>query len=173
MESICTVRAKLGACVMLWNPSHKGNVSNSYADAVAKAYLDAPNVTDIYEGVSQHVSMRPHTWQVRSDYDTEGHLLEGPLSTSGAWVTWDRRFFRAARRRLARWLHVHLRSTTSDRPCIDATYIGRRGHESETRTWAAVTRAGVMSERLKREEEDPVGRMEADRARVPIASAAR
>ena len=173
LEAICTLRAQLGTCVTVWNPAHKGNVSNAYADACAKAYLDAPKIVDTYDSVGQYVTMRPHLWRVRSDFDGEGNLQRGALSEGGEWITWDRRLFRAARRRLARWLHVHLRSTTSDRPCIDDTYIGRRGHETETRSWAEVTRAGVRCKKLERGEPDPVERMERDREKVGIVAAAR
>ena len=55
----------------------------------------------------------------------------------------------------------------------DSTFIGRRGHACEARTWAAVAKAGIACKKLERGEDDPVGRMADDTERVSMVMRAR
>ena len=110
---------------------------------------------------------------MRSDYDADGVLLTANNAESGAWVPWDRRLFTAARRRLARHVHSTLACGLRDTQLLDHTFIGRRGHTSESRTYAKVARAGLRCAPLDRREDDPMGRMVHDSGRVSIVMTAR
>ena len=63
---------------------------------------------------------------------------------------------------MARWLHRHLAEGLSGDALVETTFIGRRGHTCEARTYLEVARAGVQCARLDRKEQDPAGRMADD-----------
>ena len=78
----------------------------------------------------------------------------------------------AVRTRVSRWLHSHM-LPGARHSALDATFIGRRGHHSETTTYAAVVKLGLHSEKLSHAEPAPAERMAADTQRVSLVMAAR
>ena len=117
--------------------------------------------------VACDVRSRPCLYACRSDFRSDG-VLRAPREASegGAWVLVDRRLYAAVRVRAARWVDAHLHEGLSGEHLVDPTFIGRRGHECETRTYLAVAKLGLQSARLDRREEDPIGRMARDASRT-------
>ena len=106
-------------------------------------------------------------YETNSDYTLQGVLRAKGEDVVGEPVLIDRRLFPSARQRLARWLHTHLAEGLSNPDAhVDMTYVGRRAHSVEARSYLAVTKAGIVCAKLDRKEEDPVGRMAQDSARV-------
>ena len=75
IEAICALRARLGHVSMMWIPAHRGSSASAYADALAKAHLDAPEVEDAVAVVAPLVVSRPSLPTCESDYDAEGRLV--------------------------------------------------------------------------------------------------
>lgn len=172
LEAICSLRARLELVVFMFTPSHRGIAPNAMADAAAKSHLQAPRATGVDAAVRAGVCSRPCVYDVRSDFGVDG-ILRPAGAEGGEWEMWDRRLFPAARRRLARWVHLALERGLSGAQMVDSTFVGRRGHPCEARTFAAVTRMGVTCAKLDAKEADPVGRMASDAARVSIVTTAR
>ena len=174
LEAVCSLRKQLGRVVFLWVPAHRGISANAYADAAAKAHLESGSDDRArWRETASRARSRPCLYEVRSDYGDGGMLREVEAARVGAWVPWDRRLFPAARRRLARWTHLELRAGLSESYSIDGTFIGRRGHPSESRTYAEVARAGLKCAALDRKELDPVGRMAGDVERIGVVMTAK
>ena len=171
IESVCSLRARLGLVVFMFTPSHKGGVPNAIADCVAGAML-AAKMEDIAMDLQQGVK-RACVHMHRSDFSDEGVLRPQGSNQRGRFVMWDRRLFPALRRRVARWVHKELAGERGDDLVVDPAFVGRRWHTGETKSWAEVTRLGLACAKLDREEEEPVERMEADRQRVYLHSLAR
>ena len=124
--------------------------------------------------VTKNVQSRPVLYETNGDFTLQGILRGKEEDMVGEPVLLDRRLFPSARQRLARWLHTHLAEGLSNPDAhIDMTYVGRRAHSVEARSYLAVTKAGVVCAKLGQKEEDPVGRMAQDSARVAIVMAAR
>ena len=68
---------------------------------------------------------------IRSDFGTGGCLIPKNSNERGEWQMWGRRLFPAARRRIARWLHLEMENGLSGDQMLDSTFIGRRGHACE------------------------------------------
>ena len=52
LEAICTARERIELAVFMYVPAHRGLAPNAIADAVAKAYTQAPHATP---GVSEMI----------------------------------------------------------------------------------------------------------------------
>ena len=66
LEAICAIRARLGRVVFMWVPAHEGVTPNSYADAAAKAHLQARVVAaDVTAVVAREVRSRDVVWERR------------------------------------------------------------------------------------------------------------
>ena len=89
-------------------------------------------------------------------------------------VLWDRRLFSRARERAARWTHTEMNRGLRNQ-YVDATFIGRRGHASESRSFAEAARLAYTytCAKLDAQESDPVDRMSADSARIHAVTFAR
>ena len=153
IESCCVLRAQLGIVVFLYVPAHRGIAMNAYADAVAKAHLGS-SLYDAREDVCTRVTSRPMLSTIGSDFDSEGTLRPPGEKSAPRNILWDRRLFPAARRRLARWVHTELTKNLHEE-YVDPVYIGRRAHESESKTYAAVARGVFKCAKLDPKEEDP------------------
>ena len=171
LESICRLREQLGRVVFLFTPSHRGIAPNAYADAAAKSHLHAP-LLDLSDGVHARVLSRPCVYCVDSDFARDGTLQPATGASEPRRILWDRGVFSAARKRVGRWLHRSMADGLSALP-VDATFIGRRGHPSESTTYAAVVKLGVTCRKLDSKESEPVERMAEDSQRVSIVMAAR
>ena len=93
LEAICEYRARLGMVVVFWVPSHEGQVSNAYADAVAKMHLDAPLEAGLTAGVAECVASRPCLYE---------------RQVAGEWELWDRPAFRGTRLQAEGWVAAAL-----------------------------------------------------------------
>ena len=175
LEALCRLREQLGLVVFMFTPSHVGIAPNAYADAAAKAHLDAPlNDGSGTCAVASLVTSRPVVYQVCSDFRADGTLVpqQDRDAAHAIWVTLDRGLFSAVRKRVSRWLHTHMLPGAHS-AALDTTFIGRRGHHSESTTYAAVVRLGLRSERLRHTEPAPAERMAADAQRVSLVMTAR
>ena len=88
IEAITHLRTRLGACVFLWNKSHRGASPSSYADLAAKTHLRAEHVEKATGKVGELVHLRPCLYERRQ--------------WAGEEVTWglaDKRFYREGRLR--------------------------------------------------------------------------
>ena len=98
---------------------------------------------------------------------------EGKEASAG-WVPWDKRAFKAVKKRVARWVQSELRRTLTSDYLLDEAFVGRRAHALESRSFAEVARAGVACGKLESEEGGgSEGRMAMDRGRVSVIAAAR
>ena len=141
LESCCVLRARLQLVVFMYVPAHRGISLNAYADAAAKAHLDAPLDADTASTVCENVTSKPSVHVVRSDFCRDGTLrAQGVAATDAPWVVWDKRLFAAVRRRAARSVHERLHAKHAEKGYVDSTWIGRRAHESESRSYADVAR---------------------------------
>jgi len=59
LEAICRWRSHFGLVVFLWCPSHRGVTCNAYADAAAKAHLDAPHDPALAQRLTGDMRARP------------------------------------------------------------------------------------------------------------------
>ena len=158
----------------MFTPSHRGISTNAYADAVAKAHLAADKEEGSAQEIRNRVKSRSCIYSTYSDFNDDGVLYQGEeKQEERKEVIWDRRLFPAARKRIARWMHSEMIQGLSGKQIIDKTFIGRRGHMCETKTYAEILKLGVQSEKLDRNEEEPVERMARDTARVSIVMTAK
>ena len=174
LESVCRARAQLDRVIFMFTPSHKGTAPNAMADAAAKSWLERQPPAGVDRAIIANVQARPVVYEAVSDFTSHGILRQDGEAATGAPVLLDRRLFPSARRRLARWLHTHMAAGLSDPNAhVDMTFVGRRSHTHEARSYLAVTKAGVACAKLDRKEQDPVGRMAEDNARIAVVMAAR
>jgi hypothetical protein len=174
LEAICALRRQLGHVSMVWIPAHRGSSVSAYADALAKAHLNAPAVEDAIRVVGPLVTSKPSLPTFDSDYDEDGKIVRSDEDGVGR-VLMDRRMFGVGKVRMSRWVHAELARTLSADSglLIDRSFIGRRGHKLEARSWAELAKAFLRSGRLDRDEDDPVTRLTHDNARTGVVMRAR
>ena len=124
--------------------------------------------------VAPLVRSRPSIPICDTSYDGDGRLVRHEADSQGT-VLMDRRAFRMAKHRLSHWVHAELARTldAGHGLLIDASYIGRRGHAKEARSWVELTTQFTRCARLEREEEDPTTRMALDCTRLHVVTRAR
>jgi ribonuclease HI len=87
VEAICNVRKEIGVCVLCKVQSHVGVAPNEYADAAAKAHLEAP-AEEIEDAVAQM-----ERYLLRAQWVHEERLR------GGTWSMTDRAMYATARKR--------------------------------------------------------------------------
>ena len=175
LEALCTLRAQLGHVCTMWIPAHRGSSVSAYADALAKAHLDAHAIEDVTSALTRAVTSRPCLPVCESDYDEAGHLRREAEGSTRIVLT-DRRLFSVGKTRAGRWVHAEMARTLSadSELIIDRSFIGRRAHKLEARSWPELTAAFLRSARLDRKEDDPrVSRLAGDRVRTSMVMRAR
>ena len=123
IEAITHLRTRLGACVFLWNKSHRGASPSSYADLAAKTHLRAEHVEKATGKVGELVHLRPCLYERRQ--------------WAGEEVTWglaDKRVYREGRLRA----RANVRTRLAHHISPGATTAGQT-----ERTWAEVARASL------------------------------
>ena len=170
LESCCVLRAQLGLVVCMFIPSHRGSVQSAYADALAKCHLDARR-DDLLDDLPTRITSRPVLNTVTSDYLPDGQSR--PVGDDARrHILWDRRLFSRARERAARWTHVELNHGLRHQ-YVDQTFIGRRGHANESKSFAEATRLAYTCAKLDAKEAGPADRMAEDSARIHAVTFAR
>ena len=155
LESCCVLRARLQLVVMMYVSAHRGNSMNAYADAAAKAHLDAPTCEDTARTISERVTSKPCVHMVRSDFEADGTLrAQGQPAAGARWVMWDARLFRGVRKRAARDVHARLHTPHEEKGYVDAAYVGRRAHESEAKSYAAIAKAVFTCRKLSSKDDE-------------------
>ena len=113
-EEICAHMSRIGAVALMYMPSHRGVAMSASADAIAKAYLQAPNVEDV--SIGETVRGRCVRWEVRG--------------TTGEWACVDKPTYRLAKERM------HIRET-HEWKSPDIMAVRRRGMGRWRNGWGA------------------------------------
>ena len=80
LEAICRIRAHMGIVVIMYVPAHTGCSPNEYADASAKAHLDA-ELEDATNRVARWTETRP---RICEWWTSEGWVMSDLATYSGA-----------------------------------------------------------------------------------------
>ena len=80
LEAICRIRAHMGIVVLMYVPAHTGCSPNEYADASAKAHLDA-ELEDATNRVARWTETRP---RICEWWTSEGWVMSDLATYSGA-----------------------------------------------------------------------------------------
>ena len=81
-------------------------------------------------------------YAAEADYRGDGSLKLASEAGAGVTVV-NMRFLPCTRRRAASWVHERLAEGRPGEYLLDKTFVGRRGHGTESRTFAAVARAAM------------------------------
>ena len=141
------------------------------ADAAAKAHIGSAASDDL-GSVRERVTSRACVYAIGSDFRRDGTLRPPSEREPTHRFLWDRAVFPCVRKRAARWVHTHLNEGLRG-SYVDAAVIGRRWYSSDATSYAEVATRVLASAKLDHREDDPVGRMDKDVARVQVATTAR